>query len=133
MQSVDAAVERPSILIIEDMPDVANSLAVCLELVFHCEITVANDGDAGIRAALDHRPDVVVCDIGLPGKDGYEVATAISKMSRRPLLIAVSAYGGAAEQDRARAAGFDHYFVKPANPRELMALIGTRLRRVIDP
>jgi DNA-binding response OmpR family regulator len=128
MQFVDAALDRPNVLIIEDRADVAESLGVYLEQVCNCRVTIAIDGDAGIRAALAGEPDVVICDIGLPGKDGFQVGSEISKMSRRPLLIAVSAYSDDAIKDSARAAGFDHYFVKPANPTELRALIETRTR-----
>jgi DNA-binding response OmpR family regulator len=124
MPSVAAAVQPPSVLIIEDSHDAADSLGLYLEHICHYRVTIAYDGDAGINAALAGHPDVVISDIGLPKKDGYQVGTAISRMSRKPLLIAVSAYGDDDAQERARAAGFQHYLVKPADPEEIEAIIG---------
>jgi DNA-binding response OmpR family regulator len=132
MMPTSDAVDPPSVLIIEDSHDVADSLGLYLEYICHYRVTIAYDGDAGISAAFACEPDVVVCDIGLPKKDGYQVATSISCMSRRPLLIAVSAYGDDDSQGRARAAGFDHYLVKPADPEELEGLIEAKLKRASD-
>jgi DNA-binding response OmpR family regulator len=120
---------RISVLIIEDQDDVADSLALVLENVFQYRVTVARDGEAGIRAASEVVPDAVVCDIGLPKKNGYEVAAAISRTSRKPLLIAVTGYGDDAAQELALRAGFNHYLVKPADPEEIESLIRAHWRR----
>src|SRR5207237_7828478 len=69
------------VLIVEDNQDAADSLRMVLEL-FGCEVTVALTGPAGIEAARDWRPDIVLCDIGLPGLDGYGV---IQQLRRDPL------------------------------------------------
>jgi len=112
-----------SVLIIEDQRDVADSLALFLEHVCHFRVTVARNGKAGVGAALKERPDVVVCDIGLPEMDGYQVAAALCGKPRKPLLIAVTAYGDDEAKDRAKAAGFDHYLVKPSDPEELESIV----------
>ena len=91
-----------------------------LELAGH-ETFVAHDGPSALAAAREHRPDVVVLDIGLPGMSGYEVA-AILKSEIEALLIAMTGY---AEDEKAREAGFDHYLVKPIDRDDLLALLGS--------
>jgi two-component system, sensor histidine kinase len=117
------ATKEISVLIIEDQRDVADSLALFLEHVCHFRVTVARNGKTGVGAALRERPDAVVCDIGLPEMDGYQVAAELSRKPRKPLLIAVTAYGDDDARERALAAGFDHYLVKPADPEELEAIV----------
>ena len=113
-----------SVLIVEDQPDVAESLRLFLELCGGYDVAVAPDGEAGVQTALARRPAAVVCDIGLPKKDGFQVAAEISTtMPRTPLLIAVTGYGTPDVEDRARRAGFRHFRVKPADPFQLDALL----------
>jgi two-component system, sensor histidine kinase len=116
---------RPvSVLIVEDQPDVAESLRLFLELCGGYDVAVAPDGEAGVAAALDRRPAAVVCDIGLPKKDGFQVAEEVSsRLPGTPLLIAVTGYGTPEVEDRARKAGFRHFLVKPADPFEVQRLI----------
>ena len=89
-------------LVVEDNRDAADSLQMLLEL-FGYEVAVAYTGPDGVRAAAACRPDVVVCDIGLPGLDGYEVAAALRRdpATAAARLIAVTGYG--ADEDRRRA------------------------------
>jgi len=113
-----------SVLIVEDQPDVAESLKLFLELCGGYEVAVATDGEAGIAAAVAHRPAAVVCDIGLPKKDGFQVAEELTvSLPRVPLLIAVTGYGTKDVEDRARHAGFQHFVVKPADPFQLEGLL----------
>ena len=116
---------RPvSVLIVEDQPDVAESLKLFLELSGGYDVAVAPDGEAGVAAALARPPAAVVCDIGLPRKDGFQVAAEVAaRLLRPPLLIAVTGYGTPEVQERARKAGFLHVLVKPADPFELDRLI----------
>jgi DNA-binding response OmpR family regulator len=108
-----------SVLLVEDQPDVADSLKLFLDLCGY-DVAVAPDGEAGVQEALARRPAAVVCDIGLPKKDGFQVAEEISTaLPRTPLLIAVTGYGTRDVEDRARRAGFRHFIVKPADPFEL--------------
>ena len=69
--------------------------------------------------ALADPPDAVVCDIGLPRLNGLQVAAELGRLRPKPLLIAVTAYGGVYTEELARAAGFDHYLLKPADPFEI--------------
>nr|MCU0636803.1 PAS domain-containing protein [Gemmatimonadaceae bacterium] len=105
------------VLVIEDHVDVAEMLRVLLESVGHT-VCVTHDGAAGIAAARSWAPDVVLCDIGLPGAlDGYAVARALradAAVATVP-LVALSGYGRAQDRARARSAGFDHHLVKPVD------------------
>ena len=113
-----------SVLIVEDQPDIAESLKIFLELCGGYDLEVAPDGEAAIRIAQQHPPAAVVCDIGLPKKDGFQVAEELTaRLPRTPLLIAVTGYGSPDVEDRARRAGFRHYLVKPADPLKLDALL----------
>jgi signal transduction histidine kinase/ActR/RegA family two-component response regulator len=114
------------VLIVEDNRDAAEMLAVYLEHVGHA-VTVVHDGHAGLEAARRQHPEVLICDIGLPGIDGYEVARRL-----RPdpafvdcLMIAVTGYGDVADREKARLAGFTHQLTKPSDPTQVAALIAT--------
>jgi signal transduction histidine kinase/ActR/RegA family two-component response regulator len=112
------------VLLIEDNHDVAAMLAVYLQQIGH-EVIQAHDGHTGVEAAVRHRPAVLVCDIGLPGLDGYEIARRVREIPHLHtcLLIAVSGYGEEANRQRARAAGFSYHLTKPADPALLAELI----------
>lgn len=113
-----------AVLIIEDQADVAESLRIFLDICGGYALTVAADGEAGVRTTLAHPPDAVVCDIGLPKMDGFRVAEElVAGLLRTPLLIAVTGYGTPEVEDRARRAGFKHFLVKPADPVRIHALL----------
>jgi PAS domain S-box-containing protein len=112
--------KRLRILVVEDDRDCAESLRTLLELCGY-EVTVAYSGTEGVRAAEERKPDVVLCDIGLPGLDGYGVA---SRLRRNPAtakarIIAVTGYGSESDRRRTQEAGFDRHMVKPVDPHEL--------------
>jgi CheY-like chemotaxis protein len=85
----------------------------------------AGDGESGIRTAAAVQPDVAIIDIGLPGRDGYEVASALRQTPECPemVLIAVTGYEQPDSMRRAREAGFDEYVTKPIAPDRLARLI----------
>jgi len=121
----DAGARRHRILVVEDDWDFAESLRSILEVAGH-EIEVAADGERALTMALSFRPDIVLCDVGLPGKlDGNAVAAAIQRDSKygAPHLIALSGYGQPSDRARALAAGFDHHVTKGEHPRVLLGLI----------
>jgi CheY-like chemotaxis protein len=124
--------EGPSlrVLLIEDNPDAAESLRLLLALYGH-EVAVAHTGQAGLDLARAFRPDVVVCDLGLPGgMDGYAVARALRADPELAgvTAVALSGYGQEEDRRRARQAGFDHHLTKPAPPEELQRLLRGPLR-----
>ena len=112
------------VLLVEDNADVADMLAAYLRRVGH-EVIQARDGRTGLDEALRRRPEVIVCDIGLPGLDGYEIARRVrdTPEPHACVLIAVSGYGDSIDRERARQAGFDHHLTKPADPVALADLI----------
>src|SRR6185369_9016693 len=122
----DAApgVEPRAILVIEDNVDAGDTLAEILGLAGHA-VRVARDGRSGISLARELRPDVVLCDLGLPVVDGYEVARVLRRDAalRKTRLIALSGYVQAKDRQRAREAGFDAHVAKPPDLDELMQAI----------
>jgi signal transduction histidine kinase/CheY-like chemotaxis protein len=101
------------IAVIEDNADVRETLRQLLELRGH-EVVEAEDGQRGIELVLSRRPDVALVDIGLPGVDGYEVASRVRAASATR-LVALTGYGGAEDRNRAVSAGFDAHLVKPVD------------------
>jgi len=119
---------RASVLVIDDNIDAADSLARFLHVGAGLEVRVAYDGQTGVKSALQQPPDAVVCDIGLPKLDGMQVARELTAhLPVKPLLIAVTGYGGTFVEGQAREAGFDFYLVKPADPLVIEDLIRNRL------
>jgi PAS domain S-box-containing protein len=115
---------RLRVLIVEDNRDAADSLQMLLEFQGH-EVAVAYTGPEGLRAARVGRPDIVLCDIGLPGLDGYSVAREIRRdpTAGKARLIAITGYGSDEDRRRALTAGFDHFLTKPADPAVLKQLL----------
>jgi len=114
------------ILVIDDNIDAAESIAVFLRLEGH-EVRTVSDGPQAIAIAQVFAPQVAVVDIGLPGMNGYEVARRLRlRGSDAPaLLIALTGYGQKEDRTRSSEAGFDHHFVKPADPRLIQAAIAS--------
>jgi CheY-like chemotaxis protein len=112
------------VLIIEDDSDSADSLRDALAFDGH-KIAVAHNALDGITKARELRPDVVVCDIGLPGTDGYSVARAFraDESLRNTCLVALSGYGGRDDMENAKQAGFTHHFTKPLSVESLQQLL----------
>jgi DNA-binding response OmpR family regulator len=117
---------RRSVLLVEDNMDTADSLARFLRIAAGFDVRVAYDGQAGFRSAVKDPPDAVICDLGLPKVDGLQLAAElVAELDPKPLLIAFTAYTGEYTEAKARAAGFDHYVAKPADPFVLERLIQT--------
>jgi signal transduction histidine kinase/ActR/RegA family two-component response regulator len=121
---------RRRILVIEDSADAADSLAGMLELAGH-QVWVARDGEKGLAMARRHRPDVVLCDLGLPGMDGFAVAKALRADPDLGLacLVAVSGYARNEDRVRSRAAGFQHHLAKPFSPDSLERLLSGSVQK----
>jgi CheY-like chemotaxis protein len=118
------------VLVIEDDDDAAETLREALELNGHV-VAVAGTGPEGIDAARRFAPGVVLCDLGLPGMDGIEVARAMrSDAALRSMhLVALSGYASPDDVERARQAGFDRHLAKPPSFDDLERM----LREVATP
>jgi CheY-like chemotaxis protein len=112
------------ILIIEDNQVAAKSTRMFLAGDGHI-VEVAHDGKSGIETARRFHPEVVLCDIGLPGLDGYAVCRALRQEPelRKAYLIAITGYGQQDDQLRAREAGFDFHLTKPIDLSELERIL----------
>jgi signal transduction histidine kinase len=113
------------VLVIEDHVDAAESLRLLFTMTGHT-VEVAHDGPGGLQAARAFRPQVVLCDIGLPGgMDGYAVARAIRRDPALAAvrLIALSGYGQDDDRRRSHEAGFDAHLIKPVDFANLCRLL----------
>src|SRR5262249_60708114 len=99
-----AAVTAPPrhVLLVEDNDDVRVGLRLLLEDWGH-RVDEAPDGPSGLRVALEHRPDIVLVDVGLPGLDGYGVARAIRTAPGTEGMVLVGLTGDGRPEDRCPA------------------------------
>ena len=112
------------ILVVEDQEDLRGVLRDLLSGSGYAVIE-AGDGEAGVAKAKSDRPDLILMDIQMPVIDGYE---AIRRIKLDPALkaipiIAVSSFAMKGDEEKARAAGCDHYVTKPYSPMQLLRLI----------
>jgi signal transduction histidine kinase/ActR/RegA family two-component response regulator len=112
--------KRLRILVVEDNHDAAETLRMLLQMFGH-DVTVAYTGTDGVQAAKRSHPDVVLCDIGLPGLDGYGVVGALRRdpETAGARVIAITGYGAEEDRRRSRQAGFDLHLTKPLDPETL--------------
>ena len=111
------------VLVVDDNVDAAESLALLLQSDGHT-VSVAHNGVDAVERAEVWQPDIAVLDVGLPGMNGYEVASALRQRGEScPELIAVTGYGQAADTKRALEAGFRFHLVKPVDARDLTSAI----------
>ena len=111
------------VLVVDDNRDAADSLAEIVELLGH-RAQVAYDGPSAVEIARATSPDVVLCDIGLPGMSGYEVARALRAVARRGmLLVAVTGYTQPEDMRKAVESGFDRHLAKPASAEDIERLL----------
>jgi CheY-like chemotaxis protein len=112
------------VLLVEDNRDAAAILRDLLEFAGHT-VEVAHTGSSGVEAAQQFQPDVVLCDLGLPGMDGYQVAAALRQnpATANIRLIALSGYGQDEDLWRSADAGFNLHLTKPVDFAELERLL----------
>jgi CheY-like chemotaxis protein len=119
-----AADRRHRILLVEDSRDVAEGMALLLELEGH-EVVIAADGEEGLAAADRMEPDVVLLDIGLPRLDGWEVARRLRQRWPKGdlLLVAITGYGQERDRARSEQVGIDRHLVKPVSLEEVRRVL----------
>ncbi len=119
---------RATILVVEDRPEVLDVLRRTLTTHGYRVVT-ASDGDAGLHIALDATPDLVILDVGLPKRNGFDVAKDLRQRAfRRPILM-LTALGGVTDRVIGLEAGADDYLAKPFDYEELLARVKALLRR----
>lgn len=106
------------ILVVDDNDDAAESMAILLRMSGH-EVWTAHCGPTGLQSAQDHKPEVILMDLGLPGLDGFQVARRLREHPdfTRTIIIAVSGFGQKEDRERAIEAGFDYHLAKPVDPQ----------------
>lgn len=115
------------ILIIDDERAIRRFLNTILQAHGY-EVFAANDGEEGLLGVAQHRPDLVILDLGLPGIDGIEVTRRLREWTNIPIVI-LSVRGQEADKIAALDAGADDYLTKPFSAGELMARLRAALRR----
>lgn len=117
-----------NILVIEDNPENLELMTFLLKAFGHAP-TPANDGEQGLAILAQQEHDLIVCDIHLPGIDGYEVAQRVKNDSRFSAipLVAVTALAMVGDRDKVLAAGFDGYISKPIDPRKFVEQVESYL------
>jgi DNA-binding response OmpR family regulator len=121
----DVASSRPRrILVVDDHADALELYTFALERAGHA-VTTASDGQSALFLLVEKTFDVAILDVGLPGIDGYKVATRARELlaERTPRLIAVSGYGHHRDRAEAAASGLDLYLVKPVELDVLLAAV----------
>lgn len=118
-----------TILVADDNRDAADSMGVLLELSGH-QVLVAHSGSRAIEMGREHRPKVVILDIGMPDLSGYEVARRIrtEDWGKDVFLMAITGWGQADDKERARNAGFDSHLTKPVDIEVVEGLVADFLR-----
>jgi DNA-binding response OmpR family regulator len=117
-----------SILVVDDEPHIREIVGSYLLREGH-EIRYAGDGDAALAAAMDREPDLIVLDVMLPGRSGFDVLRDLRAAGRRSAVILLTARDDVIDRVAGLEIGADDYVTKPFEPRELVARVGAVLRR----
>jgi two-component system, cell cycle response regulator len=122
------------ILVIEDNPANLDLMTYLLSAFGHTPLT-ADDGEAGLAAAQGEAPDLIICDVQLPGMDGYEIARWLKSHPQTQAipLIAVTALAMVGDRDKMLKAGFDGYIAKPIDPETFIGQVESFLQRRRSP
>ena len=130
LASADAAGTHLRVLVIDDNPDSADSMAMLIQMHGH-EARAEHSGAAALATADQFRPDVVILDIAMPVLDGFEVAARLRELRNgdHMVLVALTGYGQEQDLRRSKEAGFDHHMVKPIDLRELESLLASLAAR----
>jgi CheY-like chemotaxis protein len=114
------------VLVVDDNRDAAQTLAMLLKIHGH-DVQAVHDGRTAFEAALVFRPHLILLDLGLPGMNGFEVATKVRQDPElsQVVLVAMTGYGQESDKQRSQKAGFDLHLVKPADFEEIKQILAT--------
>jgi CheY-like chemotaxis protein len=120
----DSPAPQRRILVVDDNADAALTLKMALEVHGH-QVATADDAHEAIATALESKPDFILLDIGLPGMDGYAVATRLRQDEglHHTIIAAITGYGNDDDRRRSRDSGIDYHLVKPTDVREVTRLL----------
>lgn len=112
------------VLIVDDQRDIALAVEFALGALGH-EVHIAHDAATGLRAVIEHSPDVVLIDIIMPVVDGWQLARSICalKLPHAPRMIAMSGFASSDDRDRSAAEGFEEHIAKPIAMADLVRLV----------
>ncbi len=125
--------ETISVLVVDDDPEIREALRSLLTSV-GASVSIAATGESAVAALAESNPDVLISDLGMPGRDGYWLIKEIrarekaTGASEHLPAVALTAYGRVEDRVEVFAAGFDSHVVKPVDPAELAAVI----RRLVE-
>ena len=119
--------ERGTILVVDDEPNIADLVELYLRREGY-RVVKAGTGEDGLRAVRDHRPRLIVLDVGLPDVDGLEVCRRLRTTSAIPVIF-LTARDTEVDRVLGLELGADDYVTKPFSPRELLARVKAVLRR----
>jgi DNA-binding response OmpR family regulator len=118
-----------SVLVVDDEPNIVLSIEFLLRQAGY-EVRTARDGHAALQAVAERAPDLILLDVMLPGRNGYEVCQSIRESGRSDMkIIMLTAKSRDAEQEKGLALGADEYVTKPFSTTDLM----DRVRRMLGP
>ena len=126
-EPTQADIQCYRVLVIEDNRDAAETTRMLLSLNGH-EVQIAHNGASGIAVAKTFQPDVILCDIGLPGHlNGYDVARKLRQDAAfaSTFIIALTGYGRDEDQQKTQEAGFDLHLIKPVDFSALRRTLAT--------
>jgi DNA-binding response OmpR family regulator len=119
--------ERGTVLVVDDEPNIADLIELYLAREGY-RVVKAGSGEAGLRAVAEHRPRLVVLDVGLPDLDGLEVCRRLRQTSTIPVIF-LTARDSEVDRVLGLELGADDYVTKPFSPAELVARVKAVLRR----
>ena len=128
MMTTLSPLRAATVLLVEDAPEVLRVLERTIAESGYSVLT-ASDGDAALALALDHRPDLVILDVGLPNLNGYEVARELRARAFTNPILMLTARGTVSDKVEGLDAGADDYLGKPFDHDELLARVRAQLRR----
>lgn len=130
---IDPVLRNTKVLVVEDEPDVRRLMVAVLSVYGAVVLTAANV-EEGLALYTHSRPDVILSDIGMPERDGYEFISLVRQMEQSSSLghtpaAAITAYAQPQDRTRALEAGFDQHVVKPIKAHQLVSLITTMVKK----
>lgn len=117
-----------TILVVEDDPSIQRGLELNLQVEGYSVLT-ASDGDAGLKLALEHRPDVVLLDVMLPKMSGFDICRQLRKQGMTMPIIMLTAKTQEIDKIMGLELGADDYVTKPFSVAEVVARVNAALRR----